>query len=384
MRIPRAILILLLLVIIGISAFFVLRARGSSGQTGPPFALCPGPDQYGYRCQPGATFTYINATTDTRLYADDGTILIDLPFPFTFYGRIYQQIVISSNGTLQFTTQNRAFANECLNNGPVPAMGEMIAPYWDDLDLTFSGFLETAVTGEAGSRIFIIEWEEVPGFENPEDTVTFEVQLHEGTNDIVFLYQDVSRTMGSNGRTATIGLQSQLSDNTLQHGCNQLVLSSGQNIHFPHPTQPNQEFIQPPQPLTDQNTEPFNPKGDLSLLLDRLDQAGLNALQGMSAYWLAQNPQKELISFQADLNDDAQDELIILLRPPITFARYTQIIVLEQQDSENNRDWQVIYIDFPLARTKEGQSQNNPVLISPFYSLDTPDEILKLLPSFTD
>ncbi|MFZ0546576.1 MAG: hypothetical protein WAM60_14110 [Candidatus Promineifilaceae bacterium] len=353
MRNLRGLLLLLLLVVIVVFAFLVLRARGNQ-ETGPAIAFCPGPDQYGYRCEPGAAYTYMDADNDTRLYADDGTIIVDLPFPFTFYGTSYQQVALSSNGNLQFTTENAVFDNKCLGQGPVPGMGELIAPYWDDLDLTLYGYLETAVSGSPGSRIFAIEWDDVPSFDNVDDRVTFEVQLFEGTNDIVFLYPDVSRSQGSNGRSATIGLQSELLGNTLQYGCNQVVLSNDLVIHFPHPAETGEEAIRPSQlPLASQNLAVAPPpKGDLAQLVERLNLEGTNALQSMQAYWLTQRPQKESQWLQADINGDGQEELILLLRPPAAFANQTELAVFGRTDG--SQSWQLLYHSYPLARQQDG------------------------------
>jgi hypothetical protein len=55
-------------------------------------------------------------------------------------------------------------------------MGDMVAPYWDDLDLRFVGYLETEVVGETPDRIFVVEWDEVPRYDS-EDLLTFEVQF---------------------------------------------------------------------------------------------------------------------------------------------------------------------------------------------------------------
>ncbi len=382
MRNPRAIFLFLLIALITISAFFVLRARGENVETGPPIALCPGPDQYGYQCQSGAEFVYIDATNDTGLYEDDGTILVDLPFAFTFYGRSYQQIALSSNGTLQFTTENPAFANECLNNGPVQGMGEMIAPYWDDLDLTFSGFLETAVTGDSGSQIFTIEWDDIPPFGSSGDTVTFEVQLHEGSNDLVFLYQDVTRTQGNLGGSATVGLQSETLGNTLQHGCDQLVLTNGQKIYFPHPAvdigELSPSFIrQSSQPfLGSYSTFPI-PKGDMNLILERLNLEGLNGIDRMDGYWMGQGRPKIVKTQSFDLTGNGQNELVVLLRAPIAFASETQIAVFSMVTGEAGESWRLLYHDFPLAR-QEGDSK----LVGRFYSSDPTTNLLDLLPAF--
>lgn len=377
MRGRRVILPIILLVIIGVSAFLVLRARGDT-ESGPALALCPGPDEYGYRCEAGAVFTYIEATNDTTLYADDGTIIVDLPFPFTFYGSVYQQAVLSSNGNLQFTTENAAFNNACLTEGAVVGMGELIAPYWDDLDLTLVGFLETAVVGEAGSRIFVIEWDDVPPYGSPDDRVTFEVQLFEGSNDIVFLYQDVNRPQGGNGRSATIGLQSELRGNTLQLGCNQLSLANGLTVYFPHPTDAAQEIGRLPQPQFGSAESKIVPKGDIAVFLERLNTDGLNALQAMRVYWLARQPQKEMLFLQTDLTGDGQEELVLLLRPPLTFAQQTELVIFSLAGEENDT-WQLLYHNFPLARQGNDSSHSHQS-----HTIDNGDELLKIIPSFLE
>jgi hypothetical protein len=52
-------------------------------------------------------------------------------------------VYASSNGNLQFTSRNPSFSSSCLERGPATGMGDMLAPYWDDLNLTFVGLLET-------------------------------------------------------------------------------------------------------------------------------------------------------------------------------------------------------------------------------------------------
>lgn len=375
MRRLRVILPILLLVIVVVSAVLVLRARGNS-ETGPAFALCPGPDGYGYRCEPGASYDYIDATNDTFLYEDDGTVVVDLPFPFTFYGSSYQQVALSSNGNMQFTTENSTFSNECLNQGPVEGMGELIAPYWDDLDLTLIGFLETGVIGEAGSRIFVVEWDDIPGYGNPADRVSFEVQLFEGSNDIVFLYQDVTRTTDNNGRSATIGLQSESRGNTLQFGCDQLSLTNGFVIYFSYPENAAQDIINPPLPLTGQGTDGITPKGDLLLILEALNRDGPQSLRRMESHLLAQRPQKELLSFQTDVKGDEKEELIVMLRPPTAFADQIQLAVF---GLDGDQEWQLLYQSYPLARQDEDVTRSGR-----YYAIESSADLVDLFPPLED
>jgi hypothetical protein len=117
------------------------------------------------------------------------------------------------------------------------------------------------------------------------------------------------------------------------------------------------------------------PKGDLNLLVERLNQEGINALQGLRRYWLAQQPQKESQWLQADINGDGQEELILLLRPPAAYANLTQLAVLGQTNGKNGSGWQLLYHSFPQARQQDNGRH---------YSLDgvadkTADGILDVL-----
>ncbi|MCL4867844.1 MAG: VCBS repeat-containing protein [Anaerolineae bacterium] len=329
---PRRLIPLILLLVVIIGLVWVIRARrGAAAAAANPIVLCPGPDAYGYTCTSGAGYAYIDATHDTFLYRDDGVITLELPFPFTFYGTTYTEVNASSNGNLQFATRNTAYQNSCLSL-PIPAaaegeeptpgqvvayMGDMIAPYWMDLDLTFYGYLETEVVGEAPNRIFVIEWDNIPPYQGrPEDGVTFAVQLFEGSNDIVFLYQDVT-SVRSNGRVAAVLLQSERQGLGIQYSCNQPAIADLSAIQFPHPLDPANDWGIPPDGTTARgNSGPLLLKPDAAALLDALNrsqnpQARLIELRHQ---WASQNPPRLGQWLWHDLTGDGRDDLILLWR----------------------------------------------------------------------
>ncbi|MFZ1397934.1 MAG: hypothetical protein WAS33_13590, partial [Candidatus Promineifilaceae bacterium] len=289
---------LLILFTVTVVLFFLFR-QDTEAAYGTAVALCPGPDLYGYTCDSGTAFAYIDATTDTFLYQDDGVTTLDLPFPFTFYGTTYTQIQASSNGNLQFGNGNAFFANGCMNEAPVPGMGDMVAPFWDDLDLTGFGYLEYAIVGEAPDRIFVLEWDDVPRFGNLDDRVTFAVQLFEASQDILFLYEDVTLLEGNNGSSATIGIQSEAQGLALQFGCNQPVVANASRIRFTEPEEANRDLgletlaqneaetaVLPPTTFSPQTYA----KGDIPDLIAQLSLQGAAALPAMHTRWLSQNP----------------------------------------------------------------------------------------------
>jgi hypothetical protein len=316
----RPLLLVLLLLIIAVAAYFWWQSRQPDA---PALALCPGPDGYGYACESGAGFAYIDATTNTGLYEDDGTIALAIPFPFTFYGTTYNSLNASSNGNLQFGSNNPTFANSCLYPQPAADMGDLIAPYWDDLTLAFAGFLEYDIVGQAPNRIMVIEWDNVPRFGNDEDVVTFEVQLFEDSNDIVFLYEDSSSFEGNHGSSATIGLQSELQAMALQYGCDQPVVADTGKLYFPHPDKPKrgaglETSVAPSSPYA------VVAKGETAVLL----QTPIHSLPQLQQDWINGRPSILSQSEWVDMDGDGQDELIILRRGTAQQPHLSQITLI--------------------------------------------------------
>lgn len=332
----RLLLFLLIVLLVGIGLFFWLRPEEGAAAIGPPVALCPGPDLYGYTCTDGTAFAYIDATEDSGLHEDDGTVQIPLPFPFTFYGTPYETVWAGTNGVLQFGGQNPRFDNACLDDGPVTNMGEMIAPYWDDLDLTQTGTLEVETVGEAPDRIFVVEWDNVTPYTQPaEETITFAVQLHESSNDIVFLYPDTTTGAGLRGSSATVGLQSEAQGVSLQYSCNQAVIGDATALHFLHPAEPNTELRRDPEATTIEANPGFEPqlKGPPTLLRKEVTRRGAAALPSLRRHWLSQ-PRPLLFSWEwADLDGDETDELIGLWHGPPGRPEAAQVAIFAVEES---------------------------------------------------
>jgi hypothetical protein len=323
-RLVRILLpILLLAIVVGLVYFVVARARSDEAY-GAAVALCPGPDRYGYTCEGAAGYAYIDATADTMLYQDDGVITLELPFPFTFYGTVYTSVQAGVNGNLQFSTASPLFAPTCPPGGVEVGMGDMIAPYWNDLDLRAVGYLETETSGLAPNRIFVVEWDGVARFGgDPEDTVTFEVQLFEGSHDIVFLYEDTTTLSGSQGSNALVGLQSEAQGLVLRYSCKQPVVGDGSSLRFLHPTEPNREvgMVEGQRSGGAAEQEGVGASGlgrDLLLkepvvtLLNSLERGGAAALFDLRGEWLSQRPPRAFRWHWVDLTGDGRDELVAL------------------------------------------------------------------------
>jgi hypothetical protein len=315
---------------VAVALFFLIRGS-TRADYGPAIALCPGPDQYGYLCESGEGYAYLDAATDTLLYEDDGTTQLDLPFPFTFYGTTYTAVTASSNGNLQFGSDNAWFGNECMNGGPVSNMGDMIAPFWDDLDLRFLGFLESETFGVAPDRVFVVEWDDIPRFgDNDDDRVTFEVQLFEKSHDIVFLYEDVTTLGAYNGSSATIGLQSEVQGLALQYGCFQPVVADASGIYFPHPAEPNAQVGMDTVIHKEGETAPLPiAKGHVEELMEMVERWGPTVLDRLSDHWLSLTPQRVSDWRWLDMTGDGHDELLLLWRGDAQHPELSELMIIE-------------------------------------------------------
>ena len=344
MRRSRAI-IFLILIGLGIIVFAVVRGIRSE----PEFeqvVLCPGPDSYGYSCETTRELEYIDATHDTQLFGDDVVAVIDLPFSFSFYGQSYTAISVSSNGNIQFNQSNSGFENECLFPKPAVDFGELIAPYWDDLDLTLYGFIETEVVGEDPNRTFVIEWEDAPSFDNPDDTVTFEIQLIESSNNIAFLYKDVDRIDGDRGSSATIGIQSEQAGYALQFGCNQHVLINNMQLQFERPADGQEEVLQ--SDIGDlEFVQEWMLKGEVDLVLSTLNEKGPEELKELRNYWRSQRPQRNIQwLFTADENNN-EEELIFFRFGPNGYPERLEASIFYRTRGDA---WNYLTKLYPFAR----------------------------------
>ncbi len=120
---------------------------------------------------------------------DVSTAQLPLPFAFSFYGQTKTQYFLNTNGWITLgpagATGAVSRAHHILPNGFAPS--DMLAPYWDDLNVTLTGSVRSQVMGTAPNRRFIIQWTTVVTFgtTNPN---TFQIILHEGSNCFEFRY----------------------------------------------------------------------------------------------------------------------------------------------------------------------------------------------------
>lgn len=128
---------------------------------------------------------------------------IALPFGFTYDGTTFNGIYVSSNGFLVGTTNGD---DGCCSGDPFPSTsspnGGVIGGFWSDLEPSVGGSVTYQTLGVAPNRRFIVEYKNVP-FYSGGGTVTFEIKLFEGSNNVEVHYG----TTDVNGHTSSGGVE---------------------------------------------------------------------------------------------------------------------------------------------------------------------------------
>jgi len=146
----------------------------------------------------------------------DALEVVSLPFPFQFYGCLYNQITISSNGFIAFgVTANAEFRNYRIPGpmGPNP----MIAPFWDDLATGTGSGIYTWF--DRSNHSFVIEWHNMKNGKDGSTLESFQCILYDqsayptsfGDGPIKFQYQTFnnidSQSGNRHGNYCTIGIE---------------------------------------------------------------------------------------------------------------------------------------------------------------------------------
>lgn len=142
--------------------------------------------------------------------------VVNLPFPFQFYGRVYHQITVCSNGFIALgVTENAEFRNYRLPGamGPNP----MIAAFWDDLATGTGSGIYTWF--DRNNHAFVIEWYNMKNGNNGSSPETFQIILYDqsvhatslGDGPIKIQYHTFnnidSQSGNRHGNFATIGIE---------------------------------------------------------------------------------------------------------------------------------------------------------------------------------
>lgn len=200
-----------------------------------PVANATGPfDQFGYTWvdsdEAGVTFDWqdISSTGSSLNLGDDSiTTALPLGFSFDFYGTLYENVYVSSNGFLTFTRSGSG----CCTGLPIPAAdsyNNLIAFAWSDL-IQGSG---TAHYQSLGND-FIVQFTNYHQFNNAEN-LTAQVIL-KNTGEIIIQYLNFSA--GFSKTSITVGIENLDGSDGLQVARNQEYVKDNLAIKFTPPTQ---------------------------------------------------------------------------------------------------------------------------------------------------
>ncbi|MFO7659912.1 MAG: C25 family cysteine peptidase [Candidatus Cloacimonadaceae bacterium] len=155
-------------------------------ETDTSYEDCPTYNWIGIAPAEGGSGTQLSIT-DTGSPSDEGDAvgaasiaLVDLPFPFTFYGETYNQISVCSNGFIVMgVTENGNYRNFRLP-GSAPGGGgapsPLIAPFWDDLITTGGGVFKWY---DSTNHLFVIEWYQCKNGKVQTAEETFQIILYD-------------------------------------------------------------------------------------------------------------------------------------------------------------------------------------------------------------
>lgn len=157
---------------------------------------------------------------------DTWSPVINLPFDFCFFGDVYSQVVIGSNGIISFdVSQANGFCSYTLGAReaiPDPGIHTNAIMLFHDINPAHGdNQIGWELFGESPNRALVVSYYNVPyyNFSNPNNTAvsTFQMVLYETTNAIDFFVESKPDPHGHvsspiNGGRAVLGIQNAAGD----------------------------------------------------------------------------------------------------------------------------------------------------------------------------
>lgn len=211
-----------------ISLLFVVSTFGVAsvfGKTG-------GPDNFGYifidsNDDPSLKYYYpwieikdtgtkINSWEPDEYCDDRYKTGIPIGFDFNYYGNNYNKVNIMTNGWISFASyqnwyQSNTFPTSDSYVDPISLFGRDLYPCCPDGGV----YYETLIRN--GRKIFVVEYSQVPRCCDCDyEKYMVQLQLHEGSNNIIFLYKTThsyQSYIGIEGKNQTDGLTYMIGQN---------------------------------------------------------------------------------------------------------------------------------------------------------------------------
>lgn len=188
-----------------------------------------GPDAFGYTWQDsneagGPAYSWVDISSiGTNAGTGDDTVLgpFNLGFTFNYYGTAFTAVKVCTNGFLSFTTTNNSYTNQGIPTAAEP--NNMIAPFWEDLNVTTAGMLKYYADG--ANQRFIVQWTAVPRY-NTTNYETFQAILY-ADGRIVYQYNTMNVV-----NSATVGIENATGVDGLQVVFNAAYITNGLALRF--------------------------------------------------------------------------------------------------------------------------------------------------------
>lgn len=200
----------------------ISRAQTITILEGDTLYVCePGPVTL-HAIYQGADSSDLQSSEPLSTVDDAYSELVDLGFPFTFYGTTHTQCVLSTNAYITFDLGNATPAGAGWPNyspwsigGPAPSPGSpantaIMGPWQDTYpgaNPASPGWISFTTVGDAPNRVFIFNMCMVPMFSCTDSFYSGQIKLFETTNDIEFHIAEKSLCATWNGGEAILGLQ---------------------------------------------------------------------------------------------------------------------------------------------------------------------------------
>ncbi len=166
---------------------------------------------------------------------------VTLPFDFIFYGEVYNELTVCSNGWIAFGTSNL----ESFRNYPIPGAGgpvNMVAAFWDDLKTSSGG--QAYKYYDPADGVFIIEWSDMRTY-YANSVESFQIILYDngvppyGDGEIKIQYKEFNNTSSgdyssytpTHGAYTTVGIENQYGDDGLQYTFNNVYPEAAMTLH---------------------------------------------------------------------------------------------------------------------------------------------------------
>ena len=176
--------------LVALLSFLSINSAEAQICLGQSITTCPGqPVTISALCNGsgGSPVFLLDSMQQVFLTDDQYSGVINIGFPFTYYGVVYNQLVIASNNYVTFDLSQANGYSPWSISAPIPSpalpTNSIMGPY-QDINPGLGGTIEYGVLGTAPNRKFVVRYNQVPMFSCSNDLFCSTLMLYEGTNHI--------------------------------------------------------------------------------------------------------------------------------------------------------------------------------------------------------